>query len=124
MSKQLVQSMVCKQMTPFFADVVQVDCAQNSITARIQKQVVQTANYEMEDVHLNDRSCAFDFEDEEFYMKTFSPLTSCGTHFEVKSDKIEKKVTTFVKILAVKWSTKGKSFPFVCCHFQHHIELI
>ena len=52
--------------------------------ARIQKEVVKMAEYKMEDVHLNDRDCSFNAEDGEFYVREISPLTSCGTHFEVK----------------------------------------
>ena len=64
-------------------DVVQVVCSHNAITARIQKEVIETASYTMENVHLNDKECAFDTEEGDFYVRTISPLTSCGTHFEV-----------------------------------------
>uniref|UniRef100_H2YAS9 ZP domain-containing protein n=1 Tax=Ciona savignyi TaxID=51511 RepID=H2YAS9_CIOSA len=61
-------------------DVVQVFCSQSSITAKIQKEVVTSAGFTMSDVHLNDRSCPFDQEEDTFFMKVISPLSSCGTH--------------------------------------------
>ena len=41
------------------------------------------AQYEMENVHLNDKTCVFDQEDDEFYTREISPLTECGTHVKV-----------------------------------------
>jgi len=66
-----------------FLDVVQVVCSHNSITARIQKEIVEHAEYNMEDLHLNDKECAFEEEDGDFFIRTIAPLTACGTHFEV-----------------------------------------
>ena len=58
-------------------------CSHNSITARIQREIVEHAEYKMEDLHLNDKNCSFDEEDGDFFVRTISPLTACGTHFEV-----------------------------------------
>ena len=52
--------------------------------AKIQKQLVASANHRQETLHLNDRSCVFDDEEGEFYVKVISPLTSCGTHYKAR----------------------------------------
>lgn len=70
-------------------------CSENSITTKIQKQVVTIAGYTMNDIHLNDQSCVFDEEDDEFYIKRISPLSACKTHYEVSA----KQIITPVKYL-------------------------
>nr|CAB3266893.1 alpha-tectorin-like [Phallusia mammillata] len=69
-------------------DLVQVVCAQDSITAKIKKQVVQTAGYTIDDIHLNGNDCVFDQEDEEFYIKVISPLGACQTHQKVNETHV------------------------------------
>ncbi|XP_076821306.1 uromodulin-like [Clavelina lepadiformis] len=73
----------------FAQDAVQVMCGQNAITAKIQKEIVETAGFEMSDVHMNDRSCEFTDEDNDFFLRTISPLSSCGTHFIANDTHVE-----------------------------------
>ena len=65
-------------------DVVQVICTETSMTARIQKELVENAEYSMEDLHLNDDTCTFDVDDGEFFEREISPITSCGTSYTVR----------------------------------------
>lgn len=71
-------------LVKFFVDVVEVECGQDAITAKIQKEVVTSSGYEKEDIHLNDNSCLFDGEDGEFFVSVISPLTACETYFTVR----------------------------------------
>lgn len=70
-------------------DVVEVECGQDAITAKIQKEVVTSSGYEQEDIHLNDKSCSFDGEDGEFFVSVISPLTSCETFFTVNETHVQ-----------------------------------
>lgn len=70
-------------------DVVEVECGQDAITAKIQKEVVTSAGYEQGDIHLNDKSCAFDGEDGEFFVSVISPLTSCETSYTVNETHVQ-----------------------------------
>lgn len=70
-------------------DVVEVDCGQDAITAKIQKEVVTSSGYEQSDIHLNDKSCSFDGEEGEFYVSVISPLTSCETFFTVNETHVQ-----------------------------------
>ena len=71
-------------------------CGQNAITAKIQKEIVETAGFEMSDVHMNDRSCEFTDEDNDFFLRTISPLSSCGTHFIVSYNIISIAILALV----------------------------
>jgi len=53
------------------------------MTARIQKVLVENADYTMEDVHLNDDTCVFTVDDGEFFEREITPITSCGTTYTV-----------------------------------------
>nr|XP_002128898.1 uromodulin-like [Ciona intestinalis]XP_009859756.1 uromodulin-like [Ciona intestinalis] len=86
-------------------DVVQVVCSQASITAKIQKEVVTSAGYTKEDVHLNDRQCPFDSEEELFFVKVISPLSSCGTHLTAND-------THVVFTNSISTVDTGPTFPY------------
>jgi len=70
-------------------DVVEVECGQDSITAKIQKEVVTSSGYEQADIHLNDKSCQFDGEEGEFFVSVIAPLTSCETFFTVNETHVQ-----------------------------------
>jgi len=70
-------------------DVVEVECGQDAITAKIQKEVVESSGYNQGDIHLNDKSCSFDGEEGEFYVSVISPLTSCETFYTVNETHVQ-----------------------------------
>merc|ERR1739838_373238 len=58
-------------------------------TAKIQKEVVTSAGYLKEDIHLNDKGCTFNGEDGEFFVSVITPLTSCDTFFTVNETHVQ-----------------------------------
>jgi len=76
-------------VTVYAQDVVDVECGQESIKVKIQKEVVVSAGYDMGDVHLNDNSCSFDLDDGNYFMKVIDPLTACNTIFTVNDTHVE-----------------------------------
>jgi len=85
-------------------DVVEVECGQDAITAKIQKEVVTSSGYEKEDIHLNDNSCLFDGEDGEFFVSVISPLTACETYFTVNETHVQFTNT-------ISSMETGKTYP-------------
>merc|ERR1739838_412021 len=75
--------------TVYSQDVVEIECGQDAITAKIQKEVVTSAGYLKEDIHLNDKGCAFNGEDGEFFVSVIPPLTSCDTFFTVNETHVQ-----------------------------------
>jgi len=74
-------------------EIVEVECGQNAITAKIQKEVVLNAGYVNEDVHLNDESCKFDDAPGEFYQAIIAPLTACNTLYTVNDTHVQFRNT-------------------------------